>query len=517
VKTGNKVLLLILDGFGVAPPGPGNAITLAGTPNIDELQRKYPHTLLEASGLAVGLPKGQMGNSEVGHLNLGAGRIVYQKLTLINKSIEDGMFQKNPTLLKAIEDGKKGKLHLAGLCSDGGVHSVLEHLYEIVKTAKSCGVENVFVHAFLDGRDTPPQSAKKYIAEIEGKLKEIGCGKIATVQGRYFSMDRDNRWDRVKIAYDCLTAGKGRHARSAIEAVDQAYLLGETDEFVTPTIIMDGDKPLALIEDGDSFIHFNYRPDRARELTKALTEKDFTGFERDKLPKISYTCFAMYDETFTLPIIFTEELLKQDIETTLGKIVSDAGLSQLRIAETEKYAHVTYFLNGGREETYKGEDRVLVPSPKVPTYDLQPEMSCPQVEEKLVEDIKTEKHSFIVCNLANPDMVGHTGNIDATIKTIKQVDESTGKIVNAAHEHSYDVVIISDHGNAEQLLDENGNKETAHSTNLVPCIFIPSEGRKPWEFGEGGSLSDVTGLILYLLGLKPHPSMKRSILVPDTF
>ncbi len=510
----NKVLLLILDGFGLAKPGPGNAIALEGTPNINRLLAEYPHTALEASGLAVGLPKGQMGNSEVGHLNLGAGKIVYQKLTLINQAVEDGSLAKNKVLLDAIAAAKSSKLHLAGLCSDGGVHSELEHLYAIVDIAKANGVSNIFIHAFLDGRDTPPKSGLGYVQQIERRLGEIGCGSIATVGGRYFGMDRDKRWDRVKLAYDCLTLGEGRAFENATDAVKFAYENGETDEFIKPSVIAKGGKPLATIDDGDSFIHFNFRPDRARELTKALTDPDFSEFERKKLPKIKYTCFAQYDEGFDLPIVFTEGSLNQNIEKTLGGVISEAGLRQLRIAETEKYAHVTYFLNGGREEPYPGEDRIMVPSPKVATYDLKPEMSAPEVEEKLKNAIEDETYDLIVCNLANCDMVGHTGIIDAAVKAVRQVDEATGRIVHKAHEHGYDVVVVADHGNAEQMLDEHGGIETAHSMYPVPLIMVPREGREPWGFEKTGILSDVTGLVLHLLGVPVPKQMKQSVLIP---
>ncbi|HOO96579.1 MAG TPA: 2,3-bisphosphoglycerate-independent phosphoglycerate mutase [Caldisericia bacterium] len=510
-----KVLLLILDGFGIGKPYPGNAIYLAGTPGIDELTANNPHTTLEASGLAVGLPKGQMGNSEVGHLNLGAGRVVYQKLTKINMACESGEFYSNKTLINTIDSAKGKNLHIGGLCSDGGVHSSLEHLYEIIRVAKSRGVENIYIHAFLDGRDTAPKSALTYINQIEDKLAEIGAGKIATVSGRFYPMDRDNRWDRTKQAYELLTEGVGKRFSSALEAVQSSYDEGVTDEFVKPCVITkDGENPIT-IGDGDSFIHFNYRPDRARQLTAAIALDDFKGFERNKRVKINYACMALYDGSFGLPILFTDEMLGQNIDTTLGKVVSDGGLTQLRIAETEKYAHVTYFLNGGKEEKYKGEDRILVPSPKIATYDLQPEMSAPEVEQLLIEDIKHERHNFIVCNFANCDMVGHTGDIYAAKQAVSQVDKSTFTAVKAAHSMGYDVVIIADHGNVEELLSEEGLPQSAHSINPVPCIFIPKEGRTPWELKSGGVLADVTGLLLYLLNLPIPGSMKKSVLLPD--
>lgn len=511
----NKVLLLILDGFGIAPPSQGNPVSLAGTPNIEKLMNENPHSTLDCSGLAVGLPEGQMGNSEVGHLNLGAGKIVYQKLTLINESVRTGQIKQNKTLLEAIKAGKNTSLHLGGLCSDGGVHSDLEHLYAIIETAKEYGLKNVYIHAFLDGRDTPPKSAIGYIKQIEAKLAEIGIGKIATVSGRYYSMDRDKRWERVKPAYDMLTLGEGIKANSAVEAVELAYERGETDEFVNCSVVIENEKPVATINDGDSFIHFNFRPDRARELTMTLTDASFAEFERVKFPKIFYTCFAMYDESFTLPIIFTEESLNQDVSMTLGKAVSEAGLKQLRIAETEKYAHVTYFMNGGREELYKGEDRILVPSPKVPTYDMQPEMSLPEVSKLLIEDLEKQAHDLVVCNFANCDMVGHTGSIEASMKAVKAVDDTVGKVVQVAIGNGYDVVICADHGNIEEKVDRDGNKQTAHSTNPVPIIFVPQKDRAPWQFKQSGILCDVTGLVIYLLGIPLPKEMKKSVFLPE--
>jgi len=512
------VLLLILDGFGIGKPNESNAIALAGTPNINKLMAEYPHTTMDSSGLAVGLPKGQMGNSEVGHLNLGAGKVVYQKLTIINQAVEKGDLYKNKTLLDTIDNSKGRKLHLAGLCSDGGVHSELEHLYEVIRVAKSRGVCEIFIHAFLDGRDTPPKSAIDYITQLEEKFREIGCGKIATIGGRYFGMDRDKRWDRVLIAYDCLTLGQGFKSNSGREAILDAYYRGETDEFIKPTAVIENGKPIATIEDGDSFIHFNFRPDRARELTQSLTDQDFSSFERKKFPKINYTCFCKYDESFGLPIIFPEEMLNQDITTTLGKVVSDAGMKQLRIAETEKYAHVTYFLNGGREDVYQGEDRILVQSPQVPTYDLQPEMAAPEVTDKLIDDIKIRHHNFIVCNFANCDMVGHTGVVEATIKAVQIIDSLTGKVTQAANENGYDVLICADHGNAEEMIDKQTRlPQTAHSTNPVPLIFVPKPGRGKFCLPEGGILCDVTGFIIYLLGLEPPKEMKSSIYVPKVF
>ncbi len=510
----NKVLLLILDGFGIAPPSPGNVCTLACTPNIDSLRDSNPHSQIDASGPSVGLPKGQMGNSEVGHLNLGAGRVVYQKLTLIDQAVENGSLAKNQTLIEAIDAAKESKLHLGGLCSDGGVHSELTHLYEIVRIARDRGVKNIFLHAFLDGRDTPPKSAAEYLRQIEAEFTMLGAGKIATVTGRFYAMDRDNRWDRTKRAYDCLVSGVGNQIADPVKAVEASYEAGTSDEFVEPMVVVKDGKPLATIDDGDSFIHFNFRPDRARQLSKALTAKDFTGFDRSKLPKIKYTCFALYDESLNLPIVFTDKMLEQDLSMTLGQAISDAGLTQLRIAETEKYAHVTYFFNGGREEPYRGEDRILVPSPKVATYDLQPEMSGPEVVSKLIDAMKLGKYNFIACNLANPDMVGHTGNIAAAIKAVRFIDKAAKQIVDACNEAGYDLVIISDHGNIEQLLSDTGDPHTAHTTNNVPLIYVPASGKPVWKMPELGTLADVTGLLLYLLEVPKPQQMKDSVFVP---
>lgn len=506
-----KVLLLILDGFGIAPPSSGNVCTLACTPNIDKLRDENPHSQLDTSGLNVGLPKGQMGNSEVGHLNLGAGRIVYQKLTLIDKAVEDGSLAKNKVLLEAIDKAKDSKLHLAGLCSNGGVHSELEHLYELVKIARDRGVKNIFLHAFLDGRDTPPASASEFIKEVQDKFNEFGAGKIATVCGRFYAMDRDNRWDRTKKAYDCMVSDIGQLIDDPVKAIEESYSNGVTDEFIEPMVVVQNGKPLATIDDGDSFIHFNFRPDRARQIAKALTDKNFTDFARDKFPNITFTCFALYDESLRLPIVFTDEMLAQDIDMTLGKAISDAGLTQLRIAETEKYAHVTYFFNGGREEPYPGEDRILVPSPKVATYDLQPEMSGPEVVEKLNQAMKSGKYNFIACNLANPDMVGHTGNIPAAIKAVKFIDKATKQIADVAKESGYNMVVISDHGNVEQLLDGQGHVHTAHTTNMVPLILIPVNEMDRRELVPLGTLADVTGLLLHLLNIKKPLQMKDSV------
>ena len=410
-------MLMILDGFGDNPETKGNAVKLAKTPNIDKLMKKYPTTKIEASGLAVGLPEGQMGNSEVGHTNIGAGRVVYQELTRITKSIEDGDFFTNEEFINAIENCKKNnsKLHILGLLSDGGVHSHNRHLYGLLELAKRKGLENVYVHCFLDGRDTPPASAENYIQELEEKMKEKGVGKIATISGRFYAMDRDKRWERIKKAYDAMVNGEGIKESSSIIAIENSYQKEVFDEFVEPTVIMAGEKPVATIEDGDSVIFFNFRPDRARQITRTLVDKDFKEFETKKM-NLYYVCFTSYDETMpNVHIAFK----KEPIQNTLGEVVSKVGGKQLRIAETEKYAHVTFFFNGGEEKQYEGEDRILVPSPKVETYDLKPEMSAYEVTEKVVNAIDSKKYNCIILNFANPDMVGHTGNLDAAIAAIE--------------------------------------------------------------------------------------------------
>jgi 2,3-bisphosphoglycerate-independent phosphoglycerate mutase len=505
-----RAILLIMDGYGLGEPGEGNAIFLAGAGNVTRLMKHYPSTTLRADGLAVGLPEGQMGNSEVGHLNLGAGKVVYHKLTVINQAVVNGEFFLNETLLMSVDRARGHKLHIAGLCSDGGVHSNPEHLFEILRVAKENCLKDVYIHVFLDGRDASPTSGLGFVRMIEQKMAEIGIGKIATVCGRYSAMDRDNRWDRTEKAYNMMVCGKARHFDTAEEAITHAYKNGETDEFVLPTVIDDN----GLIEDKDSFVHINFRPDRARQLSKALTADEFKHFNREKKPDIFYACMTEYDQSLDLPIIFTEQMLAQDIIDTLGSAVSEAGLTQLRIAETEKYAHVTYFLNGGREDKYEGEVRIMVPSPSVATYDLQPKMSAPEVEEKMIEAINSQKFNLIVCNLANCDMVGHTGVIPAAIKAVRQIDESVGQITETAQKNGYYTIIIADHGNAEKMLDENGQPFTAHTTNPVPCILVPPKGDKSWELAEGGVLADVTGLILYLLGIEAPPKMKKSVLLP---
>ena len=506
----NKVtMLMILDGFGENAEEKGNAVKLANTPNIDKLMKQYPTTRIAASGLAVGLPEGQMGNSEVGHTNIGAGRIVYQELTRITKSIEDGDFFSNEEFVNAIENCKKNnsKLHILGLVSDGGVHSHIRHLYGLLEMAKRRDFEDVYVHCFLDGRDTPPASAENYITALEEKMKEKGIGKIASISGRFYAMDRDKRWERVKKAYDALVKGEGNKQADAINAIESSYQKEVFDEFVEPTVITNGDKPVATICDGDSVIFFNFRPDRARQLTRAIVDPNFDGFETKTL-NTYFVCFTNYDETMpNVHIAFK----KEQIKNTLGEVICKQGGKQLRIAETEKYAHVTFFFNGGEEKQYEGEDRILVPTPKVETYDLKPEMSAPEVTEKVLEAIDSEKYNCIILNFANPDMVGHTGNLEAAIKAVETVDECAGRIVNAIKSKKGNLIITADHGNAEQMIDlKTGEPHTAHTTNLVPLILITErEGIKLKQ----GKLADLAPTILELMNIEKPEEMTGESLI----
>ncbi len=501
----NKLtMLMILDGFGDNMEKEGNAIKLAKTPNIDKITKKYPTTKIQASGLAVGLPEGQMGNSEVGHTNIGAGRIVYQELTRITKSIEDGDFFSNPELVKAMENCKKNnsKLHILGLVSDGGVHSHNRHLYGLLEMAKRKGLENVYVHCFLDGRDTPPASAEGYLLDLEEKMKEKGIGKIASISGRFYAMDRDKRWNRIEKAYRALVYGEGNKAGSSINAIESSYQKEVFDEFVEPTVITNGSKPVATIEDGDSVIFFNFRPDRARQITRSIVDKDFKEFETKKM-NVHFVCFTSYDETMpNVHIAFK----KEPIKNTLGEVVSKNGGTQLRIAETEKYAHVTFFFNGGEEKQYENEDRILVPSPKVETYDMKPEMSAYEVTEKVVEAISQKKYNTIILNFANPDMVGHTGNLNAAIKAVETIDECVGKIVNIIVEQKANLIITADHGNAEQMIDyKTGEPHTAHTTNLVPLTLISE--KENVKLREGGKLADIAPTMLELMGIEKPEEM----------
>lgn len=504
-------MLMILDGFGENPNNEGNAVNLAKKPNIDKLRKICPVSHIDASGAAVGLPDGQMGNSEVGHTNIGAGRIVYQKLTKITKSIEDGDFFSIPEFTEAIENVKKNnsKLHIMGLLSDGGVHSHQRHLYGLLELAKRKGLDNnVFIHAFMDGRDTLPASGEGYIQELQEKMKEKGVGKIATISGRYYAMDRDKRWDRVEKAYNALVKGEGVLAKDPIQAIEESYQQETFDEFVVPTVITDAnDQPLAKIESGDSVIFFNFRPDRARQLTRAIVDDKFDGFKTDKLD-IDFVCMTEYDDTMpNVKIAFKPE----ELTNTFGEVVSNLGKKQLRIAETEKYAHVTFFFNGGREEPYPGEDRILVNSPKVATYDLQPEMSAYEVTEKVVEAINSEKYDTIILNFANTDMVGHTGNIDAAIKAVEAVDKCVGEIVEAVQKQNGVLLITADHGNAEQMIDyQTGEPLTSHTTNLVPLILVGMENVELKD----GRLCDLTPTMLDIMEeQKPKEMTGESLLI----
>ena len=506
------VVLMILDGYGLNERHDGNAVYEAKTPVMDRLMKEYPFVKGNASGLSVGLPDGQMGNSEVGHLNMGAGRIVYQELTRITKSIEDGDFFENPEFLAAVENCKNhdSALHLYGLVSDGGVHSHNTHIYGLLELAKRNGLTKVFVHCFLDGRDTPPSSGKEFVAELEEKMKELGVGRVASVMGRYYAMDRDNRWDRVKLAYDALTKGEGNRGESATGLIQESYDNGKTDEFVLPAVVTENGAPVGLIREHDSVIFFNFRPDRAREITRAFCDDSFSGFEREKRMELTYVCFTDYDETIPNKLVAFK---KETISNTFGEFLAAHGKKQARIAETEKYAHVTFFFNGGVEEPNPGEDRILVKSPKVPTYDMQPEMSAPQVCEKLVEAIHSGKYDVIIVNFANPDMVGHTGVEAAAVKAIEAVDACVGKTVEAILEENGVLFICADHGNAEQLIDyATGEPFTAHTTNPVPFILVNAgEG---YGLREGGCLADIAPTLIELMGMEqPKEMTGRSLLV----
>ena len=505
-------VLMILDGFGLNDKTEGNAVAQANKPNIDALMKDYPWVKGNASGLAVGLPDGQMGNSEVGHMNMGAGRIVYQELTRITKEIEDGDFFKNEALLAGMKNVKDNgsALHLYGLLSDGGVHSHITHLFGLLEMAKKEGLDKVYVHCFLDGRDTAPTSGKGFIEELEAKMKEIGVGEIATINGRYYAMDRDNRWDRVEKAYKAITEGVGETADSAVAAIDASYAKDVTDEFVVPTVIMKNGAPTATVQDNDTIIFFNFRPDRAREITRAFCADEFDGFDRGTRKNVTYVCFTEYDGTIPNK---TVAFHKVELTNTFGQFLADNGKTQARIAETEKYAHVTFFFNGGVEEPNEGEDRILVPSPKdVATYDLKPEMSAYGVCDKLTEAIKSGKYDVIIINFANPDMVGHTGVEAAAIKAIEVVDECVGRAVEALKEVNGVMFICADHGNAEQLVDyETGEPYTAHTTNPVPFILVNADA--DMKLREGGALCDIAPTLIELMGMEQPKEMTGKSLI----
>lgn len=504
-------VLMILDGYGLSDSVKGNAIAQAKTPVMDKLMAECPFVKGNASGLAVGLPDGQMGNSEVGHLNMGAGRIVYQDLTKITKSIQDGDFFENKALLDACANAKKhdSALHMFGLVSDGGVHSHNTHIYGLLELAKRQGLEKVYVHCFLDGRDTPPESGKEYVEDLEAEMKKIGVGEIATVSGRYYAMDRDNRWDRVEKAYLALTKGEGETTESAPAGIQASYENGVTDEFVLPTVVTKDGAPVATIKDGDSVVFFNFRPDRAREMTRVFCADDFDGFDRGERVKTEFVCFTEYDVTIPNKKV---AFVKEEITNTFGEYLAKNHMTQARIAETEKYAHVTFFFNGGVEEPNEGETRILVKSPKVATYDLKPEMSAYEVCDKLTGAIRSGDYDVIVINFANPDMVGHTGVEAAAIQAIEAVDECVGKAVDAVKEADGVMFICADHGNAEKLIDEEtGEPFTAHTTNPVPFILFNAD--PAYSLREGGCLADIAPTLLELMGMEQPKEMSGTSLL----
>ena len=495
------VMLMILDGWGIAPPSSTNAVTRARTPHLDYYFNRYPHSRLRCSGEAVGLPEGQMGNSEVGHLSIGSGRIIYQSLTRISRAVKDGSLEKNPVLVKAMEEARDGgkKLHLLGLLSDGGVHSHIDHLLGLLAMARKMGVERVCVHAFLDGRDTPPQSASPFLERVEKACQELGVGQIATVSGRYYAMDRDKRWERIQKVYECMTGGDAQEAASAKEGLEAAYGAGQTDEFVVPFRVAGVD---GKVEKGDSLIFFNFRPDRARELTHVFTDPEFSGFPRKEaaLP-VHFVSMTEYEKGLQAAVAFPPE----EIKDTLAEVVSRAGLHQLHIAETEKYAHVTFFFNGGREQPFPNEDRILVPSPKVATYDLQPEMSAYLVTDKLQEALAKDVYDLVILNFANPDMVGHTGSLEAAVKALEAVDECVGSLAETVLQKGGALCITADHGNLEEMEDPVTHAPmTAHTTNPVPFLVV---GAEPGTQVEDGGLSDIAPTLLDLLELPELEAM----------
>lgn len=508
----NPILLLILDGWGVAPAGPGNAVSMSETPNLDMIAAGYPGTVLKCSGPHVGLPRGQMGNSEVGHLNIGAGRIVYQDIMRINLAIEKNELPDNPALNRLVEEIKPGgRLHFMGLLSDGGVHSLQKHLHSLIDIVRAKGITEIFVHCFLDGRDTSPTSGADFTAQLRDYLNKTGIGTIATVCGRYYAMDRDKRWERTKKAYDAITLGLGPMASDPVQLIRDSYENGETDEFVKPHVIVDSEgRPAGTLEDGDGVVFFNFRADRARQLTMALNNHDFSGFERRIKPRISMVTMTRYEKDFEIPVLFPPEKMKN----ILGEVVSKSSLTQLRIAETEKYAHVTYFFNGGVEQPFPGEERILIPSPRdVPTYDHKPEMSVFEVTDTLVEKISHQAFNLYVCNFANLDMVGHTGSIPATIKACAAVDECVGRVVRAVLEQKGTVLLTADHGNAEDMLDETGKVRTSHSLNPVPLFVINSH--KNMNLRKQGILADLAPTILDLWNLKKPVEMTGESLLKN--
>ena len=509
----NPLVLVILDGWGASACEEGNAIATAHKPNIDRYFAEYPNTTLQASGEAVGLPEGQMGNSEVGHLNIGAGRVVYQELTRITRSIKDGSFFTNEELLRVVRNVKASNraLHLLGLLSDGGVHSHIEHLFALLELANREGLKKVYIHAFLDGRDVSPANAGQYIDALEKKCAELGVGQVVTVMGRYYAMDRDQRWDRTARAYQAMVLGEGLKTEHAEEAVEESYKRDETDEFVQPTVMVGSDgRPLATIEDGDAVIFYNFRPDLARQITRAFVDGDFTNFDRPpEPPKIDFVCMTQYDKTIPAPVAFKP----QRLVNTLGEVLSQHNIKQLRLAETEKYAHVTFFFNGGVESPNPGEERVLIPSPKVATYDLKPEMSAAEVTDALLNQLQKERYEVIVMNYANPDMVGHIGKMDAAVKAIETVDRCLGQVVEAVLARRGTVMVTADHGNAELMRDAQGEPVTCHTTQPVPFILINDDQYRQAKLSPG-RLEDIAPTVLEILNIaKPAEMTGRSLIL----
>ncbi|UCZ52622.1 2,3-bisphosphoglycerate-independent phosphoglycerate mutase [Bacillus shivajii] len=503
--------LIILDGYALRDEEKGNAVAQANTPNFDRYWNKFPHSTLTASGEAVGLPEGQMGNSEVGHMNIGAGRIVYQSLTRVNLAIREGEFAENDTFLNAMKHVKdKGtNLHVYGLLSDGGIHSHIEHMFALLELAKEQGIENVYIHGFLDGRDVGPQSAETYLQQTEEKIGELGIGEIASIQGRYYAMDRDKRWDRVEKSYRAMVYGEGLKYKSAVEALQDSYKNEIHDEFVLPSVMTkeDGETPRGTIQDDDAVIFFNFRPDRAIQMSQVFTNKNFDGFDRgNKFPEnLHYVCMTHFSESVDGFVAFKPT----NLDNTMGEVVSKAGLNQLRIAETEKYPHVTFFFSGGREETFAGEERALIDSPKVATYDLKPEMSAYEVTDRLLDEINADKHDVIVLNFANPDMVGHSGMLEPTIKAVETVDECLGKVVDLIVEKGGNAVITADHGNADMLETDEGGPMTAHTTNPVPVIVTKNGA----ELRNDGILGDLAPTVLELLNVEQPAEMTGKSLI----
>ena len=501
-------MLMILDGWGIAKNEAVSAIDHAKTPYINSLYKKYPHSKLEASGLAVGLPAGQMGNSEVGHMNIGAGRVVYQDLVRVNKAVEEKELDTNPVLLEALEYAKKNNksIHLIGLLSDGGVHSHIDHLKGLCTIANNHKLKNVFIHAFMDGRDTDPKGGKGYLTDLKSHLDKT-TGQIASIVGRYYAMDRDKRWERVKLAYDAMVHGTGEKTTDVIRSVKQSYEAGVTDEFIKPIIAVDeNNKPLTTIQEGDVVLCFNFRTDRGREITMALTQQDFTEQNMHKL-NLYYVTLTNYDDSFKgIKVIFD----KDNLENTLGEIVSKANKKQIRIAETEKYPHVTFFFSGGREEVFPGESRLMCPSPKVATYDLQPEMSARDIRDKIIPELEKKSADFICLNFANPDMVGHTGVFEAAVKAVETVDQCNEAVTEVARKNGYSVIIIADHGNADKMINEDGTPNTAHTTNLVPCILVDDDYKGKLK---DGKLGDLAPTILTLMGVAIPKEMTGTVLI----